>query len=324
LDGTAFTSEYGYHGPGYGLPVERLVLPFDYEPMNEYKTSRLIQIAGKEFKFYKGWPVEVPREGVTEEYKKIYTNALRGYQKHFDDNPNWNQTRLILFFLSLDEAYDDEAYGKMLRYAKLVKESGADRLEFRIDGGYETEIMKDLSQYIDIVAFGGEIDTEGISELRELGMEDWFYTGVGNMDWDPLGGRAVSWFCWKHGISSWLLWEFDFNALRAWLFPETYTTLNGRVHNGHGMFIYRGETMGLAEPAASIRLKILRRGAQDFEYFWLLSQREGGREKADQLVNSMMVEPPGHEGEFGYWRRNSEEWDKARIKTGDLIQSLNH
>jgi len=322
LDGSAYTSEHGYHGPGYGLPVELLVLPFDYEPMNEYKTSRLIQLSGKEFKFYRGWPVEVPKEGVTEDYKRIYSNALRGYQKHFDDNPDWQKTRLILFFLSLDEAYDEEAYGKMLRYAKLVKDSGADRLEFRIDGGYETEIMKDLSEYIDIVAFGGEIDTKGLPELRELGLEDWFYSGPGNMDWDPLGNRAMSWFCFKHGLSSWLLWEFDFHALRAWLFPESYTTLNGRVQNGHGMYVYRGETMGLAEPAASIRLKILRRGAQDYEYFWLLSQTEAGKKQAHQLVDSIMVEPQGQEGQFGYWKRNAEEWEDVRIKVGDLIQSL--
>jgi hypothetical protein len=322
LDGSAYTSEYGYSGPGYGLPVELLVLPFDYEPMNHYKTSRLIQLAGKEFKFYKGWPLEVPREGVTEKYRQIYSKTLRGFQKHFDDNPNWSKTRLILFFLSLDEAYDEPSYEKMLSYAKLVKESGADRLEFRIDGGYETEVMKYLSQYVDIVAFGGEVDTEGLPELRELGLEDWFYAGPGNMDWDPLGSRAMSWFCWKHGISSWLLWEFDFNALRAWLFPESYTTLDGRVQNGHGMYIYRGETMGLAEPAASIRLKILRRGVQDYEYFWLLAQEEGGEKRARDLVNSILVDPPGHEGEFGYWKRNAEEWDAIRNQVGALLNSL--
>jgi hypothetical protein len=290
--------------------------------MNVYKTSRQIQIAGKEFKFYSAWPVSVPKGGVTEEYNQIFTNAFRDYQQHFDERPEWNQTRLIVFFLSLDEAYDEESFGKMLSYAKLLKESGADRLEFRIDGWYPMDVMKRLAPYVDIAILGGSVDTGKIADIRKMGMEDWFYTGVGNMDSDPLGGRALSWFCWKYGISSWTLWELDFNALRAWIFPETYTTLSGGVYNGHGMLAYRGETMGLAEPAASIRLKILRRGAQDYEYFWLLSQKEGGQERARQIVDSIIVEPPGHPGEFGYWKRNPVEWEKARMKAGELIQSL--
>ncbi len=322
LDGSAFTSEFGYLGPGYGLPMELLILPFDYEPMNVYKTSRQIQIAGKEFKFYRAWPVSVPKEGMTDEYKHIFTNAYKAYQQHFDEHPEWDQTRLIVFFLSLDEAYDEESYEKMLAYARLLKESGASRLEFRIDGWYPMDVMRRLAQYVDIAILGGAVDTEKIEEIRRMGMEDWFYTGVGNMDSDPLGGRALSWFCWKYGISSWTLWELDFNALRAWLFPETYTTSSGSVYNGHGMLAYRGETMGLAEPAASIRLKILRRGAQDYEYFWLLSQQPGGRERASEIVDSIIMEPAGHSGEFGYWKRNSEEWERARHKAGDLIQSL--
>jgi hypothetical protein len=87
------------------------------------------------------------------------------------------------------------------------------------------------------------------------------------------------------------------------------------------MYIYRGETVGLAEPVASIRLKILRRGAQDYEYFWLLSRDEGGKQRAQQLVDSIMAEPPGYEGQFGYWKRNAEDWDRARIQAGELIEA---
>jgi hypothetical protein len=49
------------------------------------------------------------------------------------------------------------------------------------------------------------------------------------------------------------------------------------------MLVYRGETMGLDEPAASIRLKALRRGSQDYEYFWLASQLPDGRRTVDRF-----------------------------------------
>jgi hypothetical protein len=91
------------------------------------------------------------------------------------------------------------------------------------------------------------------------------------------------------------------------------------------MLIYRGETMGLDEPVASIRLKLLRRGSQDYEYFWLLSRKKGGRAIADQLANNVIHEPMGQReawGAPGAWDHNVDDWERARGQMGDLIQKL--
>src|SRR5207247_1857454 len=69
--------------------------------------------------------------------------------------------------------------------------------------------------------------------------------------------------------------------------------------NGEGFLIYRGETMGLEEPVASIRLKLLRRGSQDYEYFWLLAHKKDVRAVADQVANSVIHEPLGTNGAWG-------------------------
>ena len=93
------------------------------------------------------------------------------------------------------------------------------------------------------------------------------------------------------------------------------------------MLVYRGETMGLDEPVASLRLKIMRRGAQDYEYFWLLSQKNGGRLQADEVVNSIINDfvkvgaDRASLGSPGHWKHNSEEWERARIRLGDLIET---
>src|SRR5205807_6766340 len=63
LDGSAFTEKYGYSGPGYGVPTELLILPFDAYPTNDYYNSRHVGWPyGKEWKFRseerrvgKGW-----------------------------------------------------------------------------------------------------------------------------------------------------------------------------------------------------------------------------------------------------------------------------
>jgi hypothetical protein len=321
LDGSAFTEKFGYRGPGSGVPIELLVLPFDAYPINLYKQARGIGVGGKEFKYYRPWPLDLPREGPTPEYAEVWKKAFREFQDHFDRHPAWNKTRLVVYLLSLDEAYDDVARERMIYYGQLLKDSGARRLEYRVDGGYPKETMERLAKVLNIAILGlPSWNADAVSEIRAKGVDPWFYIGAGWIDGDPLQCRALSWLAWKLGAGSWTVWELDFNSLRAWQYPETYPN-----QNGHGMLIYRGETMGLDEPAASIRLKLMRRGSQDYEYFWLLSQSNGGRERLDGLLGAILHDVTGKLssrlslGAPGMWRHNGEEWEKVRIGIGSIL-----
>lgn len=316
LDGRAFTREYGYSGPGYGVPIEFLVLPFDVYPVNVYYDSRHIGYAyGKEWKFYRPWPADLPKDGPTAEYAELWKKGFKAFQDHFDQHPEWNRTTPVVFLLSLDESYDEGSIDRMLYYGKLLKESGAKRLKYRIDGWYSPEDMKRLEGYVDIAILGlGEYDPEIVNPFKKSGLDPWFYTGVGATDGDLLQCRALSWIAWKYAAGSWTIWELDWNALRAWQTAETYG-------NGGGFFVYRGETMGLDEPVASIRLKQLRRGSQDYEYFWLLSQK-GTRQQPDAAVASIIHDFAGKEGAMGspgMWNHNPEDWEKVRIQLGDRL-----
>jgi hypothetical protein len=322
LDGSVFTSKYGYSGPGYGVPIEYLVLPFDAYPMNLYKQARGIQLSGKEFKFYAPWPVAMPREGPTPEYREIWKNAFRAYQAHFDQHPTWNKTRLLVYFLSLDEAYDDVARERMLYFGELLKESGTPRLQYRVDGWYPKETMVRLEKVLNVVILGlGGWDPSIVDEIKTHGVDPWFYTDASRIDGDGLQCRALSWIAWKLRAGSWTLWELDFNSLRAWQYPQTYET-----QNGSGMLVYRGETMGLDEPAASIRMKALRRGSQDYEYFWLLSQAStGGKEMVDAAVRALLpgsIDDKAALGAPGMWVHDPDEWERARVKFGDAIERI--
>jgi hypothetical protein len=44
--------------------------------MNLYKQARGIQLSGKEFKFYAPWPVAMPKQSPTPEYREIWKNAF--------------------------------------------------------------------------------------------------------------------------------------------------------------------------------------------------------------------------------------------------------
>ncbi|MFN7997734.1 MAG: DUF4091 domain-containing protein [Bryobacteraceae bacterium] len=327
LDGSAFTKQYGYDGPGYGVPIEMLILPFDVYPVNiEYNSQHVGWPYGKEWKFYRPWPVDLPKTGITPEYTEIWKKSFRAFEDHFDQHPGWNRTKPIVFLLSLDESYEEPAVEKFLYYGRLLKESGAERLKFRIDGSYPMNTMDRLADVVDISILGvRSYVPERVQQLRRKGVEDWFYTGMGITDGDPLGCRALGWVSWKYQAKSWTIWEFDFNSLRAYMYPETYTERNGEILNGEGFLIYRGETMGLGEPVASIRLKLLRRGSQDYEYFWLLGRSEQGRALADRTAKAIINEPLGTRGAWGsagMWSHDAEKWERARYEMGDAIEKL--
>ena len=323
LDGSAFTAKYGYKGPGEGVPVELLVLPFDAYPTNDYFDSRNHGYAyGKEWKFYRPWPVDVPKQGFTSEYGEIWKSAFRGFNKHIEEK-GWTRTKPIVFLLSLDESYDDPSVEQILYYGKLLKDSGASRLKYRIDGSYPMDTMDRLAKVVDIVILGvRSYVPERVEQLRKHGVEDWFYTGMGQTDSDPLGCRALGWVSWKYRAASWTIWEFDFNSLRAWQYPETFWEHTGEVYNGMAMFLYRGEPMGLDEPVASIRLKLLRRGSQDYEYFRLLSKKPGGADLADSLANSVLYQTLGTRGTWGspgMWKHDAEQWERVRQRMGERL-----
>lgn len=320
FDGSAFTEKHGYSGPGYGVPTEYIVTPFDAYPWNLYKIPRGIQMSGKEWKFYGPWPVRMPRQGPTPEYRAIWKNALQAYQKHFDEHPAWSNTELVVFFNSLDESYDDLSRSRMIYFGQLIKESNVPRLKYRVDGSYPRQTTEQLEKILDIANLGLEDCTPAnAAEFKKHGIQLWYYENAASyMDGDGLKCRGLSWFSWKQRTDSWDIWEMDFDSLRAWQYPATYNN-----QNGAGMLVYRGETMGLDEPAASIRFKGMRRGSQDYEYFWLLSQTPGGREVADKAVRHVVhgvYDGKQSFGAPGMWVHDPDEWDRMRIKIGDAIE----
>jgi hypothetical protein len=140
------------------------------------------------------------------------------------------------------------------------------------------------------------------------------------LDLDLNINRAIGWIGWKYQ-TGWVEWEFDWNAYAAWYEAENYKEPD-RIFNGSGQLIYRGVVMGYQEPIPSIRLKAQRRGLQDYEYFWLLTQRSKDRKAADQMVNEIIYKNPFGEAamlDTEIWRNDPALWEAARIKAGDAI-----
>jgi len=320
LDGSAFTDKHGYWGPGYGVPVSHLMLPFDIERHGNPATA---------------WPLALPKAGRTPEYEAVWKETGRQVKEHLDRDPRARQVMKVSFLNGLDESYNDESYEKMIYYGRLLQSAmGRDWFKYRIDGGYSWEAMEKLQEVVTLwVAHTVSWDVEKMEHFRNRGVESWFYgpmiyeqrknSGCGSntfLDLDLLVNRGIGWIAWKYR-SGWVEWELDWNAFAAWYEAENFKEPR-RIFNGSGQLIYRGATMGYQQPIASIRLKAQRRGLQDHEYMWLLSQKTGNKDAADKVVNRIVHKNPFGKASIGdieIWKNNPDEWEKARIEVGEMI-----
>ncbi len=326
LDGTAFTNEHGYWGPGYGLPIEHIVLPFHD----------------------KGWPWTKAAVG-TPEFEAVWVETARQVKAHFDADPRRRKVRKVVFLGGLDESYNEKAYEKMRYYCDLLRKGiGQGWFQYRIDGGYSWKAMESLKDHVDLwVCHTIGFDEKKMAHFREQGVEPWFYGPMiyerwGNAscgsntftDLDLLTSRGIGWVAWKYKCG-YCQWEFDavfHDKKQIWKrhqagdkdwWEAMNVSFSRNKYNGSGLLIYRGtkEMTGSTDPVASIRLKAHRRGFQDYEYFWLLAQAGQG-DKADAMVDEIVHGKPFGRASLRkteIWKNNPEAWDAVRVRVGEML-----
>jgi hypothetical protein len=154
-------------------------------------------------------------------------------------------------------------------------------------------IKPGLKGYVDFWSVSSQEVTmnasaEEISSERALGHKYGIYNGYRPgmgavvIDGDAIEFRVMPWIVWKYDMDQYFYWLVNYwNNTNVFTNPLTY---NDEV-NGDGTFFYPGtdilfpkESRGLNGPLASIRAKNWRRGAQDYEYFWLANKAGLGNE----------------------------------------------
>lgn len=122
-------------------------------------------------------------------------------------------------------------------------------------------------------------DLKVVASTRREGYKVGFYGGGRPSFGDPFplddfasDARVNPWIAWKYNADQYFLWETAYYAdyqVNGWAeaYPGTI------VYTGEDK-IFPQEDRGIPGPIVSLRLKNLRRGMQDYEYFWLA--REAG------------------------------------------------
>lgn len=167
-------------------------------------------------------------------------------------------------------------------------------------------------------------DEKTAEERLSLGEELWSYTALNQgpkgtpwwqIDMDPLNYRAPMWLSWKYNITGFAYWSSVYwgpykTPRGVWEAPH----FRDRFW-GEGVLLYPGLPAGIKGFVPSIRLKLYREAAEDFEYM-VLAAKTHGKNEVNKIVNNLVTN-------FQEWSQKSEEYYNARESLARLITLKN-
>jgi len=198
-----------------------------------------------------------------------------------------------------DEPNDAEAYEYVRQWAALIHEATP-----KLNVLCTEQTITSNPEWGDLY---GAVDTwvplwalyheETAAERLAKGERLWGYTALcqgkqpspyWQLDFPVLNYRIPLWINWRHGITGLLYWTTVYwrQTPDPWTDPLTYGRDRSRGYNSEGSLFYPGAQAGFDGPVASIRLKMIREGMEDYEYFRILAER-GGKGLADETVRAI-------------------------------------
>jgi len=221
-----------------------------------------------------------------------------------------------------DEPNDADEYDKVRRQGALIHsaDSGLARLcteqtiPSRADWG-------DLYGAVDIwCPLWGLWDDVSAQQRLAKGEQLWSYTALcqgpeatpwWQIDMEPVHFRAPLWISWNLHISGFLYWSsVAYRGHRS--LQEVWEAPTYRDYFwGEGVMLYPGAPAGVDGFVPSVRLKLFREAAEDYEYM-ALAAAKGKRAEVDRIVASVAVS-------FQQWSHDPLAYEQARGRLAKLV-----
>jgi len=267
---------------------------------------------------------EIPRirykKPLTDDREKI-VRYLSDYMNYLKEN-GWAEGA---FYYMHDEPNLPENYEHVSEYGKLVNEIAPGLKRLVVEQTYkEAPSWPEIDHAIDIwCPLWSFIHRESILEKVAHGDEVWSYSALTQRapdyhpnydkvkDLDPpywhidrplANYRAPMWINWQYNITGLLYWTSVAANLDQWNIPA-FTSF-GRYLNGGGYLLYPGYPCGMDTAVSCIRLKNVRDGIEDFEYFAIL-EKIAGRDAVDKFVDRIAP---------NWWEFSKDSGDYSRAR----------
>jgi len=135
------------------------------------------------------------------------------------------------------------------------------------------------------------------------------------IDFDPVNFRIQPGFLSQSlNLTGMLYWRVDRWGSDPWNNVNNAGTFSSANYPGEGMLVYPGQQVGVKGVVASMRLKWLRDGVQDYDYVQILKQL-GKEDQAMEIAKSVAPD-------WTNWTRDAEKIEAARKKLGETIDAL--
>ncbi|NQT13281.1 MAG: DUF4091 domain-containing protein [Planctomycetes bacterium] len=228
--------------------------------------------------------------------------AQRYYRQYYDyvKANGWHERAYVYL---LDEPNRSEIYEQVLVLGAMVHEAVPELRCLVVEQTYPQDTAwPDIDPAIDIwCPLWSFIDEKTIRAKIAGGDEVWSYTALvqpapryhpqyesvknhnppyWHIDRSPVVYRMPTWINYRYGITGLLYWSTVTRVIEPWSNPAF---AHPRHYNGGGYLFYPGVPCGIDGPVTCIRLKNLRDGMEDYEYFALL-EKLAGREAVDEIV----------------------------------------
>lgn len=266
------------------------------------------------------WPIAVSRHVGQEDF----TAAAQSIVRFFTDRKLLHR----VFYFAWDEPADAEAYEEIRRLGRWLDAAVGDKLPMMVTEQVSPQEpgFGSLLGAVDIFCSSKTSDPE-MAMLRQRGKQVWVYNGgLGGAPYvDTPAAAVAAWgpAAWRFKLDGWFMWDATYWRQKHYdvkqatdlyanplTFDETLRVKDGKPYpaewalrlNGDGVFVYPGEPVGVTGPVACVRMKAFRRGAQDYEYLWLLKQKGHGK-LADTLSAKLSLGRQKYEVNPDVWRQ---------------------
>lgn len=158
-----------------------------------------------------------------------------------------------------------------------------------------------------------------IRQVQTQGDEIWSYTALA---WNPRAPKwAINFGAVNHrilpgfinqlyGMTGLLYWQVDDWSDNPWYHIKRHNALSN-YPSGEGMLMYPGDKVGLNGAVASMRLKWIREGVEDYEYIQILKSL-GREDMAMNIIRSVAQD-------WYRWHQDPRVLEVARQKLAQLI-----
>jgi CARDB protein/glycosyl hydrolase family 123/F5/8 type C domain-containing protein len=239
-------------------------------------------------------------------------------QRYFHDMQEYLRSRGWLnraFVYVYDEPDNPDKMYWALEYVRLIRSAAPD-LRLLV-----TTLIR--SEFYGLVNTWGtlfrEYDNQMAQDRMSRGEKVWSYTSLTitptmptwQLDHPLFHYRLPGWINWSNGVTGLLYWStvYWLESADPWTDPTTYGP-----QVGEGALIYPGKDVGYDGPIASIRLKAIRDGIDDYEYLKILTGLGDRATAADTA---------GKVGRtFTDWTRNPDDVLANRDRLGERINQL--